>query len=182
MVCQVCGVAIGEGVHFCPRCGAQIVATQPMAGQPVYANYPPPQMYRPVPRVQRNLQLLGVLWCAFGVFRLLGGMMAIFFVKMMWFRRFGDNWQFGHRGPFGPEWMAALLPVIMVAAVVASALALLTGYALLTRRPWGRTLTILVSVLSLVKFPFGTALGIYTLWVLAPTASGMEYDAIADRS
>jgi len=30
--------------------------------------------------------------------------------------------------------------------------------------------------------PFGTALGIYTLWVLAPMASGMEYDNIADRS
>jgi hypothetical protein len=34
----------------------------------------------------------------------------------------------------------------------------------------------------LVKIPFGTALGIYTLWVLAPMASGMEYDAIADRN
>jgi hypothetical protein len=36
--------------------------------------------------------------------------------------------------------------------------------------------------LALLKFPFGTALGIYTLWVLAPSTSGMEYDAIADRS
>jgi hypothetical protein len=182
MVCQACGAAVGEGVHFCSRCGAQVMAAQPMAGQPVYANYPPP-MYRPAPRVQRNLQLLGILWCAFGAFRLLGGLMAMFFVKMMWFRRFGDNWEFGHHGgPFGPQWMAALLPVIMVAAVLASALALLVGYALLTRRPWGRVLAIVVSVLSLLKFPFGTALGIYTLWVLAPATSGMEYDAIADRS
>ena len=73
MVCQACGFAIGEGVHFCPRCGAQVVAAQPMAGQPVYANYPPAQMYRPVPRVHRNLQLLGILWCAFGALRLLSG-------------------------------------------------------------------------------------------------------------
>ncbi len=177
MVCQACGVAIGEGVHFCPRCGAQVVATQPM-----YAGYPPPQMYRPVPRVQRNLQLLGVLWCAFGALRLLSGLAAMFFVKMIWFRRFGDNWQFGHGGPFGPQWMAALVPMIMVVAALASALALLTGYALLTRRPWGRVLAIIVAVLSLLKIPFGTALGIYTLWVLAPAASGMEYDAIADHS
>jgi hypothetical protein len=182
MVCQACGFAIGEGVHFCPRCGAQVVAAQPMAGQPVYANYPPAQMYRPVPRVHRNLQLLGILWCAFGALRLLSGLMAMFFVKMMWFRRLGDSWQFGHGGPFGPQWMAALVPLIMVGAVLASGLALLTGYALLTRRPWGRTLAIIASVLSLVKIPFGTALGIYTLWVLAPMASGMEYDAIADHN
>ncbi len=53
---------------------------------------------------------------------------------------------------------------------------------LLNRRPWGRTVAIIVAILALVKFPFGTALGIYTLWVLAPGASGLEYDAIADRS
>lgn len=178
MVCQACGVAVGEGVHFCPRCGAQVVAAQPM-----YAAYPPQQMYRPVPRVQRNLQLLGILWCAFGALRLFSGLMAVFFVKLIWFRRFGDGWPGGrYGGPFGPEWMHALLPVIAVVAMLASALALLTGYALLTRRPWGRTLAIIVAVLSLLKIPFGTALGIYTLWVLAPMTSGMEYDAIADRS
>jgi hypothetical protein len=177
MVCQACGVAIGEGVHFCPRCGAQVVAAQPM-----YGAYPPAQMYRPVPRVHRNLQLLGILWCAFGALRLLGGLMAVFFVKMIWFRRFGDNWQFGRHGqfgPFGPEFMTALLPVMMVVAVLASALALLVGYALLTRRPWGRVLAIIVAVLSLFKIPFGTALGIYTLWVLAPESSGREYEEMA---
>ncbi len=79
-------------------------------------------MYRPAPRVHRNLQLLGILWCAFGALRLLGGLLAMFFVKMMWFGRFGDNWQFSHlRRPFGPQWMAALMPVIMMAAVLASA-------------------------------------------------------------
>jgi hypothetical protein len=41
---------------------------------------------------------------------------------------------------------------------------------------------IIAAILALIKFPFGTALGIYTLWVLAPGASGLEYDAIADRS
>jgi hypothetical protein len=70
----------------------------------------------------------------------------------------------------------------MIVAVLASALALLVGFALLTRRSWGRTLAIIVSVLSLVKIPFGTALGLYTLWVLAPATSAMEYEAIADHS
>jgi hypothetical protein len=52
----------------------------------------------------------------------------------------------------------------------------------MTRKPWGRVLAIIAAILALLKIPFGTALGIYTLWVLAPAASGMEYDAIADQS
>jgi hypothetical protein len=75
-----------------------------------------------------------------------------------------------------------LLPVIAVYTVVMAGLALFVGYSLLTRRPWGRTLAIVVGILSLLKPFFGTALGIYTLWVLAPGASGLEYDAIADRT
>ena len=39
-----------------------------------------------------------------------------------------------------------------------------------------------MSILSMIHFPIGTALGIFTLWVLAPAASALEYEAIADRS
>ena len=74
------------------------------------------------------------------------------------------------------------MPVVALVTVVAAGLAFLVGYSLLTRRPWGRVVGIIVAILSLIKFPFGTALGIYTLWVLAPGLSGMEYEAIADRS
>ena len=78
--------------------------------------------------------------------------------------------------------MTSLLPVIAVYTVITAALALLVGYSLLTRRPWGRTLAIVVGILTLLKPLLGTALGIYTLWVLAPSVSGYEYDAIADRA
>lgn len=40
------------------------------------------------------------------------------------------------------------------------------GIALLKRRPWARILLLVVSVLELLNIPFGTALGIYTIWVL----------------
>ena len=61
-------------------------------------------------------------------------------------------------------------------------LAIFTGYSLMSRKPWGRTLAIVVAVLTLLRFPFGTVLAIYTLWVMAPAESGMEWEAIADRS
>jgi hypothetical protein len=43
---------------------------------------------------------------------------------------------------------------------------LVAGVGLLQFRSWARILTIVISVLDLIHVPFGTALGIYGLWVL----------------
>ena len=50
-------------------------------------------------------------------------------------------------------------------AVLASP-GILAGYGLLRGKRWGQILGIVVSFLSLVNFPVGTALGFYALWVL----------------
>jgi ABC-type glycerol-3-phosphate transport system permease component len=178
MVCQACGAPVVEQVHFCPKCGAQVAAAPP-----AYAAYPP-SLPMPMPRVQRNLQTLGILWCVFGAYRVIGGLVGMFFLRAVTIGSFGDGWPFGGHmgGQFGPTWMASLLPFIAVYTVITATLALLVGYSLLTRRQWGRTLAIVVGILTLLKPLLGTALGIYTLWVLAPSASGAEYEAIEDRS
>jgi hypothetical protein len=177
MVCQACGTPVGEGVHFCSKCGAQVVMAQPMYAQPSIPMY--------LPRVQRNLQTLGILWCVLGVYRVVTGLIGMIFLRAFTTHNFGnDAWMFGRRfhGGFPPMGMAGLWPVIAVATIFAAALALVAAYGLLNRRPWGRIVAIIAAVLALIRFPIGTALGIYTLWVLAPGASGLEYDAIADRS
>ena len=139
------------------------------------------------PRVQRNLRTLGILWCLFGAYRIVAGLIGIFVLRVMTFRDFGSNeWQWGrhmHHAPWvqGVPWMGALLPIIAIVSVVTAFLAFLVGFSLMTRQSWGRVLAIVVAILSLLKFPIGTALGIYTLWVLVPAESGMEYDAIAGR-
>ena len=56
--------------------------------------------------------------------------------------------------------------VLTVIVGALAALQLIAGYGLLQRRPWARILTIVLGVISLIRFPWGTALGIYTLWVL----------------
>jgi hypothetical protein len=150
--------------------------------QPMYVQ-PPMPMY--LPRVQRNLQTLGILWCVLGVYRVISGLIGIIFLRAFTTHNFGnDSWMFGGRfhGAFPPMWMAGLWPMIAFATIFAAGLALVAGYGLLNRRPWGRIVAIIAAVLALIKFPLGTALGIYTLWVLAPGASGLEYDAIADRT
>ncbi len=47
------------------------------------------------------------------------------------------------------------------------------------REGWARVLAILLGFISLFNIPFGTALGVYTLWVLLPAPSGEEYEALA---
>jgi hypothetical protein len=47
----------------------------------------------------------------------------------------------------------------------------IAGIGLLQFRPWARILTIVLSVLDLIHVPFGTALGVYGLWVLLSPGS-----------
>ncbi len=182
MVCPACGAPVAEGLNFCAQCGAKIAAAPP-AGV-AYPSYPPAAPM-PVPRVRRHLQTLGILWCVFGVYRIASGLMGMLVLRVVTLRGFGmGDWPFNSHshGAFGPPWMGSLLPFIAGYTIVTAALALLVGYSLLTRQQWGRTLGIVVGILTLFKPILGTALGIYTLWVLAPSYSGAEYDGIADRS
>lgn len=42
----------------------------------------------------------------------------------------------------------------------------IAGIGLLKFRPWARIVTIVLSALNLMNFPFGTILGVYGLWVM----------------
>ncbi len=126
-------------------------------------------------RVWQNLQPLGIMWCLFGVYRLVRGLVAASVLGAMAQERL---FLFGDAPEFVPHIFGALVPVIAVTSVFLAALSMLTGYGLLTRKPWGRTLGIVMGILTLIKLPLGTALGIYTLWVLAPSASGAEWQKV----
>jgi hypothetical protein len=141
-------------------------------------------MYRPpvVPRVERNLQTLSILWFVYAGFRILTGIAGMFFMRAMSLHGFDNPWMMGGRHFMWPMSMGAMMPWVAGVTVIATVLAVLVGFSLMTRKPWGRVLAIVVAILALFRFPVGTALGIYTLWVLAPTQSGLEYDAIADRT
>lgn len=185
MICQSCNEPIGSDVRFCPKCGAPVVLVEPprqnfVPGYPSgYAPGAGPRL-----RVTRHLQILGTLWCVFGAYRILSGVLGMFFLRTFAMHGFGNGgWPFGgYRSPFPEGWMGFLLPVIATVTVVSAAFAFVTGYGLLTRRPWGRIIGIIAAVLALFKFPLGTAMGIYTLWVLAPGESSVEYDAITSQT
>lgn len=76
---------------------------------------------------------------------------------------------------FGIGGEEALLPIHIIAIVggiitlftlLLSLPALLLGYGLLNLRPWARILGLVLSGLSLFHIPIGTALALYSFWVL----------------
>jgi hypothetical protein len=54
--------------------------------------------------------------------------------------------------------------VIGLVMLVIGGITLLTAFKVMKRRPIGRTLAIIISILVLFSIPIGTALGIYGLW------------------
>jgi hypothetical protein len=59
---------------------------------------------------------------------------------------------------------------------------LVLAWGLFERESWARMLGLVLGFLALVRIPFGTALGIYTLWALLPEESGVEYEQMAHGS
>ncbi len=174
MTCSSCSNVFAQDAHFCPRCGTP-VAQQP---QPVpataTAGYPP---VLPCNRVSRHLQIAGILWIVYAFERTASKLVGLIFLHGMFGRHWNADWN--HWSPLGDFGFGMIWPVVVVSLIVGLALSLLTGYALLTRQPWGRIIAIVTSVLALFHPIFGTALAIYTLWVLAPAASGVEYAALS---
>lgn len=170
MFCDNCGVSIAPGQNFCSRCGKQLVAAitppAPQSAPPPRASVP---SSFPANRVEKHVKVLGILWLivsllgllpALGVF--VGGGIAMHFVPF----------------PF----RAFLMPIagLIVTLVVVSAVAgLIAAWGLLNYRPWARVLALILGFISLLHFPFGTALGIYTIWVLLPAESETEYRRLA---
>jgi uncharacterized membrane protein (DUF2068 family) len=77
---------------------------------------------------------------------------------------------------FGP----AFIHFIWVIVVVRAGLALAAGYGLMHRAPWGRILAVVAAFVSILKFPFGTALGIWTLVTLMGYRNTTLYDHVAE--
>ena len=71
--------------------------------------------------------------------------------------------------------IAAFLLILSLPGIIA-------GIGLLKYRQWARILAIIIGVLHLLSFPFGTALGVYALYVLlnpeAPSIFGVQQGAV----
>ena len=194
MYCDGCGNQLTSGGQFCTKCGKPIVpsgvASSAATGQAMEQTAGPAGAYG-VParaaagsdgRVRRNIQRLAILWTISGILRLAGIGWMMIFGKMFFpfMRGWGGPvvWPVGGRWGLDIPFRGGLFTLGIVLAFF-GVLHLALAWGLFEREPWARFLGLVLGFLALVRFPFGTALGIYTLWVLLPESSGKEYDRLA---
>jgi hypothetical protein len=117
-----------------------------------------------------------------GILRLMGIGWMMIFGKM--FFPFMRGWGGPVVWPVGGRWgsdipfMGGLFSLGIFLGLF-GVLHLVLAWGLFEREPWARFLGLALGFLALLRFPFGTALGIYTLWVLLPETSGKEYERLA---
>jgi hypothetical protein len=71
------------------------------------------------------------------------------------------------QGEQGVAGILGLIAIVVCGLLVLLGLpGIIGGWALITERPWGRPLVLVLGVLALINIPIGTAVGIYTLWAL----------------
>ena len=170
MFCDQCGATLSPGAQYCASCGKTVV---PGSVRPAASAAPQSS----AGRVQRHLNIVATLWLANGVLRAArfsSLMLAGHLLPLL------SGWGFGpglHGFPFN------FVPFGIYGIAVYQALFgvahLIFAWGLFQRQPWARMLGIILSVIMLLRIPFGTALGIYTLWVLAPQASEQEYEQMS---
>lgn len=56
--------------------------------------------------------------------------------------------------------------VVIAFSALCSIPGIIAGTGLFKRKEWARILTLIISVIHLINFPFGTAVGIYSVWAL----------------
>ena len=157
MFCDACGAQLQSGQRFCGSCGKAVgvCAAPPGTGG----------------RVSRHLQILAVLWFVVSVFHLIGGI-ALFVLVNTVFRDIAEL------PTFLPPLLSAVGGWLLLKAVVGFA----AGWGLLQRQRWARPLALVLGFIGLLDIPFGTALGIYTIWVLLAANAGREYEELARSS
>jgi hypothetical protein len=122
-------------------------------------------------RIEGHVRMLGIFWLAYSGFRLLGGW---FFTRF--FTHWGPFWDPNFPFPFFLHGMLRGVGMMLMAGGI---LGILAGWGLMERQTWARPLAIVLGFFALFHFGVGTALGIYTLWVLLPAGSALEYQRTA---
>ena len=156
MYCNACGTQVSPAATFCSKCGKTMTtgdALMPRQG-----------------RIAGHIRLLGILWLAISALRLIPGLVLIAVASSRLFP------------PDVPPFVHALLPAIGLCFLAVAGIGIAIGWGLLARQPWARMLTIIFGAISLIDIPFGTALGIYTLWVLLPAESEEEYKSMSSAA
>jgi hypothetical protein len=165
--CDSCGSPLNPSGQFCSSCGKRWAAASGYAAGPAHW-----RRYSD-DRVRRNISTLSTIWLIYGILRMAAALALFSFGHLVFPWVMGrHSWGWEGLVPFG----------IYTGGAFTAALAgayLLVAWGLSEREAWARPLAIVMSIFVFLRPPLGTALGIYTLWVLLPDPSRREYEQLA---
>lgn len=167
MFCSTCGQALAPGQPVCANCGRPVAAPIPSV----------PNFGFQVQNYASRVRALSIVWFVYGGLSLAFGFIGMAFASHFLHGGFGF-------GPWGSGWGSgwwfgpALLRFGWSILIVRSALALIAGWGLMERTPWGRVVAIAAAIVSLIRIPIGTALGIWTLVTLLGYRNTTLYDQL----
>jgi hypothetical protein len=167
MYCDRCGSSLSPTSQFCTSCGKP-VKPGPSTLQGATARAQSDN------RVHGHVHRLAILWVINGVLRLMLVVWLYGAGRYFTAPNFGPAWIWAW-----PLWHGQVWDSILLILGLFGVAHLVLAWGLFERQPWARFFGIVLGILALVRFPLGTILGIYTLWVLAPEASGREYDQLS---
>jgi hypothetical protein len=165
MYCNRCGTQLQPDFNLCPKCGAPV--REAVTGE---APIQPGVDIRRT-KLQRHLRTLGILWIVVGVLWVIPSLVLMGLSHAPHIM-IGDEM---FNRPFMPPMLFSLGSIFLFVA----AGGIFVGWGLMRHERWARITAIVVGILALFHPPFGTALGIYTLWVLLPSDSAAEYERMS---
>jgi hypothetical protein len=153
------------GQTFCPKCGRAIAPIVP----------PVPGLPFQLENYAGKVRLLAIFWFIYAALSLLSGFAGLVFARSFFSGGFGP-WM---HGPAMPMWMGpAFFHFIWIFLVLRAGLAIAAGWGLMEHTQWGRLVAIVAAILCLLKIPFGTAMGIWTLVMLLGYRNSSLYDQL----
>ena len=171
MFCSGCGHALVAGQPACPQCG------RPIAPPPPHV----PNLAFELANYSNRIRALSTVWFIYGGLVLATGIAGLAFANAFFMHGWGPwahgPWSHGDF-PFGPGFGSAIIHFALVITVIRAGLAFAAGWGLMEHAPWGRIVAIVAALLSLLKIPFGTAIGIWTLVMLLGYRNTSLYDQL----
>lgn len=157
---------------FCNNCGSAITAEQSICGQCGKSTTGARVASAARMRVAEHVHLLAILWFVDGALLLIP---AIIMAALAGIVTSPVAWQ--HRQPDNLAFVIVpgIFGILCAIFLIFAALRFIAGWGLLKLAPWGRIFALVMAFLDLLHIPLGTALGVYTLFVLLPDAAGDEY-------
>jgi hypothetical protein len=137
---------------------------QPLPPQPPYPYYPP------VNPIAGPVKVIGIIYAVFAALTLIGVLVMAAMGGMIMQGLVMPLAQHSIEGPL----MLVLSGVVLLIAILEG----VTAYGLLARKPWGRILAIIVSILSLLSVPLGTVLGAFGLYFLMRQGAEQDWDRL----